>query len=308
MPHNQDIIETIRRTLGCMAIQDSIIEEFCSKQRPLSAPIAPQMTTLLHLSWHPEIYNANKAKWVAYMIHVGTDINYKDIDGRTPLMTNVENASLTSVRALLSYNNCKIDAVDRRGETALHIACRSHDGDVLQEILKYDVDPMEINNAGQSPLHLAVQAGNVRYTTLLLRYMYLHNDCIAFECELPRTERIFIMGARELCEAQGSWASKIYQKYIQMHQDLAHGTEVKCQSTPFTEAPQQQDKPSVFDRRTSLNDAPTKFASVDEEFRFFANTDALRLLDLPRELLDRKYAVLEDKYALLQCENAKLQK
>ena len=69
--------------------------------------------------------------------------NYNQVDasgGYTMLMLKVEEGKLEDVRALVQKNSCRINAQNRSGQTALSLACRNGNFDIVSFLLDVGAD------------------------------------------------------------------------------------------------------------------------------------------------------------------------
>ena len=58
---------------------------------------------------------------------------------------------------------------DEQNNTALHLACVNKHPDVTDLLLRHKLSVSEVNNEGQSPLHLASENGCLECVNLLIR-------------------------------------------------------------------------------------------------------------------------------------------
>jgi len=80
---------------------------------------------------------ANNDKKVRQMISEGVDINWRDEFGGTALMYAMERGTTELVSILLGCADIKIDATDRQGWTALHLACCDNNVENVQLFLTH---------------------------------------------------------------------------------------------------------------------------------------------------------------------------
>ena len=97
-----------------------------------------------------------------------TDIDTRDLRGRTPLIKAVGRGHVAVVRNLL-HNGADIDARDRQGATALvHAARAGHGPRLIRALLDADADVNATTLDGESALMYAAAAGRVGAVLLLL--------------------------------------------------------------------------------------------------------------------------------------------
>lgn len=97
----------------------------------------------------------------------------KDLHGNTPLMTAIINGCERIVVMLLTMGDCRIDSCDTTQNTILHLMARHPFDDVMQLVCKriFEEYPLFVNMKnvnGETPLHTAVEAGNVQLVKMLL--------------------------------------------------------------------------------------------------------------------------------------------
>ncbi|UKZ77558.1 hypothetical protein TrVFT333_005281 [Trichoderma virens FT-333] len=97
------------------------------------------------------------------------DLNYKNKDGRTPLLLAAGNGHGAVVKLLLTEGiniNCK----DNNGQTPLSWAAGNGHKDVADLLLKYGADLNRKDNNGRTPLSWAAGNGHKDVADLLLKY------------------------------------------------------------------------------------------------------------------------------------------
>lgn len=86
-------------------------------------------------------------------------INRKNNRGKTPLHVAVMCEAINSLDALLHFNNIGLNDCDDNGNTAVHLAIKAFNINILKRLIA-EKDKLNINienNAGATPLHLAVK-------------------------------------------------------------------------------------------------------------------------------------------------------
>jgi ankyrin repeat protein len=112
--------------------------------------------TTLHLTWSKDIAMA--------VIDCGADIEARNKQGRTPLLTATANGSYEIVWLLLS-KGAKPDAMDNEGNTALHLAT---DEDIAMALIAGGANIEARNKQGRTPLLTATEKGRHEIVRLLL--------------------------------------------------------------------------------------------------------------------------------------------
>ncbi|KAG5454263.1 Death-associated protein kinase 1, partial [Clonorchis sinensis] len=102
-----------------------------------------------------------------YLITAGLDITATDHDWKTPLLWAIENLQHACAAELMKCG-ARTDTCDRRGNTALHVACFVGDPDMTRLICKHTMDLNSLNTDGCSPLHVAAKHGFLKTVRELL--------------------------------------------------------------------------------------------------------------------------------------------
>ncbi|XP_046569235.1 ankyrin-3-like [Haliotis rubra] len=115
---------------------------------------------------------------------------WKTRNDNTSLHAAVASNSEETVSALLSAKNIKecINAKNKTGDTALHIACRHTHTGILKPLLKSGADPNIRNTSDEAPLHVACKQKDAKTVEILLEkgfdanslargYSPLHTAC-----------------------------------------------------------------------------------------------------------------------------------
>ncbi len=79
------------------------------------------------------------------------ELESRDLHGRTPLLAALDQKNLDVAKKLI-VSGSSINAVDRRGESALHKAVRLGNRDLVRMILGFQGDPGLPNEMGRNPL------------------------------------------------------------------------------------------------------------------------------------------------------------
>lgn len=102
----------------------------------------------------------------------GININAKTTkEGKTPLLLALENNYISAALRLLKRNP-SINEKDIAGDTALHIAARNNQTEMIKELLNvHGLRANETNNKGLTPLHIAI----VEHNGSVVQYLVNHN-------------------------------------------------------------------------------------------------------------------------------------
>jgi ankyrin repeat protein len=87
------------------------------------------------------------------------NLSAKNLYGQTPLMMAVAQQNWPFIHLALSSQDASIDAQDREGLTALHIAVIQNDKNAITTLLKHKANPNLLDKLGRSPLTYAVDMG-----------------------------------------------------------------------------------------------------------------------------------------------------
>ncbi|KER29235.1 hypothetical protein T265_04083 [Opisthorchis viverrini] len=88
-------------------------------------------------------------------------------DWKTPLLWAIENQQHACAAELMNWG-ARTDTCDRRGNTALHVACFVGDPDMTRLICKHTMELNSLNSDGCSPLHIAAKHGFLKTVRELL--------------------------------------------------------------------------------------------------------------------------------------------
>jgi ankyrin repeat protein len=92
------------------------------------------------------------------LIHAGASINLANGQQLTPLLIAVSSGKLPVVECLLA-EQADVDAVDRQGNSALHMAVAVRSPELVALLLEAGAKPIVYNFDEYSPLHLAAKLG-----------------------------------------------------------------------------------------------------------------------------------------------------
>lgn len=102
------------------------------------------------------------------------DINYVDENGHSALMLAMNNDFRTERNIetidLLIEKGCDVTTRSKKGDMAIHLACRNGLSDVAAAILTKNPAVIHTLSSGFSPLHLAIYNGNTDTAKLLISH------------------------------------------------------------------------------------------------------------------------------------------
>ncbi|HYA15140.1 MAG TPA: ankyrin repeat domain-containing protein, partial [Syntrophales bacterium] len=96
-----------------------------------------------------------------------TDVNARDKDGYTPLMSESRQGNIVEVRELLAAK-ADVNAQSDDGNTALILASRDGYFDIVQELLAAKADVNASDNKGNTALMVASSSGDIKVVEMLL--------------------------------------------------------------------------------------------------------------------------------------------
>lgn len=110
------------------------------------------------------------------LVRWGADMNAQESWGQTPLIIATMKGRVHCMKALIFYG-ADTDVKDHHhGNTAFHCACSSKDEELALTLCDAGADLMATNNAGQSPLGVALSNKIYQLVPLLLEYGAKLND------------------------------------------------------------------------------------------------------------------------------------
>ncbi|XP_066527403.1 arf-GAP with coiled-coil, ANK repeat and PH domain-containing protein 3b [Hoplias malabaricus] len=158
------------------SVVDSVTEEECEDSEESSGEVeieqeASDPEDLRELHPGALLYKASRTRNLPVMAEAlahGADVNsvMEEDENKSPLIQAVLGASLVACEFLLQ-NGADVNQKDLRGRGPLHHAtCLGHTGQVCL-FLKRGASQTEVDEDGQDPLSIAVQAANADIVTLL---------------------------------------------------------------------------------------------------------------------------------------------
>ncbi|AKH19183.1 ankyrin repeat domain-containing protein [Sedimenticola thiotaurini] len=119
-------------------------------------------------SIHDAIFDGDIDR-VRSILDAGINMEEKNSDGDTPLLTCCTYRPLAEVMALLIDQGADINARNAKGESALSIAVGKKNGPVIDILLKHNAEVNVISDDGQTPLFRAAYKNLVEYAKEMLR-------------------------------------------------------------------------------------------------------------------------------------------
>jgi len=98
------------------------------------------------LLWTP--CSLNDVEGIEHALKRGANVNARDVDGNTALHRCAERGFIESLSFLLRHTKCDVNAQNKLGSTALHLACRGIEGSWRPGLSKYSTTPSD--RRGQS--------------------------------------------------------------------------------------------------------------------------------------------------------------
>ncbi len=107
----------------------------------------------------------------------GSEVNVRDMYGWTPLMRAAYEKRPGVVGILLKHQQVDVNAVDDRGETALHHVATHGDVEIAQQLIEHCANPQLRNEQGQTP---AMVAAASKHQQLVMPLSAEKNGCPQF--------------------------------------------------------------------------------------------------------------------------------
>jgi ankyrin repeat protein len=121
----------------------------------------------------------NNIKILELLLEKGTDINQKDGNGNTPLMTSIKLKNNKISKFLIENKKININMINNIGETALHIAC-NYEQDTIVDLLinqkDIDTNVQDLQNK-YTPLMYGVSLNNFMITQMLINHIKINFLC-----------------------------------------------------------------------------------------------------------------------------------
>jgi len=121
----------------------------------------------------------NNKKILELLLEKGTDINQKDGNGNTPLMTSIKLKNNKISKFLIENKKININMINNIGETALHIACNYEQDTIVELLLNHediDINIQDLQNK-YTPLMYAVSLNNFLITQMLINHKKINFLC-----------------------------------------------------------------------------------------------------------------------------------
>ncbi|KAL7307157.1 hypothetical protein TKK_0000881 [Trichogramma kaykai] len=124
------------------------------------------------LHWTVRFGNKDGA---SLLLRRGADVNLANNEGSTPLHISSKGyGRFDTTKMLLDDEECEVDARDRWGNTALHLALGHSQSRAAESLLRRDADPNAANEEGETPLH--VVCAMYRSNDLLEMFFEVNDD------------------------------------------------------------------------------------------------------------------------------------
>ena len=117
---------------------------------------------MLEMLQQREVYH--KEDLLSVLLDKNVDVNHRDDRGNTALIIAMDNQGRKGIVKELIRAGADVNAENRNGDTALHMALRWGDQESAIFMIKKGADYNHANNAGVTPVQLAVEKG---YDTVL---------------------------------------------------------------------------------------------------------------------------------------------
>ncbi len=127
------------------------------------------------LGWTPlcssvtKVQDKSNSEHVRLLLKLGANVNYIDINGRTPLMLAASMGRLSSIKILME-NYASHDIIDTFGWSALMFSVYYNHVDVVNFMLKNGVDPNLTSEQGLSALKIAQEHKRLKMVDILLEF------------------------------------------------------------------------------------------------------------------------------------------
>ncbi|XP_070207420.1 E3 ubiquitin-protein ligase MIB2-like isoform X2 [Littorina saxatilis] len=134
------------------------------RKNPSLAKSETQGFSALHLASNRGLLRVSVA-----LVAGGADLNSKDKDGDTPLMSALAGGQ-AEVAELLIQKGCQVDAKNNDGQTAGHKAALAGLDKIMQALVARGADLNAQDNSGDTPLHDAVSQSKVSVAEVILSW------------------------------------------------------------------------------------------------------------------------------------------
>jgi len=121
----------------------------------------------------------NNKKILELLLEKGTDINQKDGNGNTPLMTSIKLKNNKISKFLIENKKININTINNIGETVLHIACNYEQDTIVELLLNHseiDINIQDLQNK-YTPLMYGVSLNNFIITQMLINHKKINFLC-----------------------------------------------------------------------------------------------------------------------------------
>ncbi|KAL5457261.1 hypothetical protein EMCRGX_G034508 [Ephydatia muelleri] len=114
----------------------------------------------------------NHVEMIEFLQSRGANVNGRDDDSYTPLLTAASLGEVEAFRALMEDPHVQLDAVDKKGKSAVFLAAEEGHVDILECLLSHPIGAKLCSTADaaqNTPLHIAAREGKLDVVSILLR-------------------------------------------------------------------------------------------------------------------------------------------
>ncbi|KAL5486880.1 hypothetical protein EMCRGX_G019417 [Ephydatia muelleri] len=114
----------------------------------------------------------NHVEMIEFLLSRGANVNGRDDDSYTPLLTAASLGEVEAFRALMEDPHVQLDAMDKKGKSAVFLAAEEGHVDILECLLSHPIGAKLCSTADaaqNTPLHIAAGEGKLGVVSILLR-------------------------------------------------------------------------------------------------------------------------------------------
>lgn len=112
--------------------------------------------------------NKNDTDMIQTLVEGGANLNTAGISGYTPLMSAAAETLENIVRIFLTKKDINLNAINRNGDTALHITAETGNIPIIKMLIENKANINSQNFSGYTPLHIAVENNNLEAASELI--------------------------------------------------------------------------------------------------------------------------------------------